>query len=40
MSYQIIVNKFKGNLEVVNEKFTYEDKEYYGAKFIISLNIS
>jgi len=40
MSYQIIINKFKGNLEVVNEKFTYEDKEYYGAKFIISLNIS
>jgi signal transduction histidine kinase len=40
MSYQIIVNKFKGNLEVINEKFTYEDQEYYGAKFIISLNIS
>jgi signal transduction histidine kinase len=37
MSFNIIMNSFKGTLEVLNETFTYQDIEYTGASFIITL---
>ncbi len=40
MSYQIIKNSFKGNLIASNEKFSYENNDYYGAKFTITLPIN
>lgn len=40
MSYQIIKNSFKGDLIASNEKFIFENKEYQGAKFTISLGIN
>jgi ABC-type nitrate/sulfonate/bicarbonate transport system substrate-binding protein/signal transduction histidine kinase len=39
MSYQIVKNSFKGDLEVSNETFEYEGIEYTGANFIISLPV-
>ncbi|MDD2699182.1 MAG: ABC transporter substrate-binding protein [Arcobacteraceae bacterium] len=35
MSYQIIKNRFKGNIEVINEEYEYEGKKYKGANFKI-----
>lgn len=37
MSYQIITNKFKGELYVDNKELTYENKTYSGAKFYIKI---
>jgi len=39
MSEEIICKHMDGNIEVVNEKFVFENKEYYGAKFILSIPI-
>ena len=39
MSKKIIVNSFKGTIEVQNVTYSYEDEEYTGAEFIISLPI-
>jgi PAS domain S-box-containing protein len=36
MSHQIITEGMKGEIKVQNEHFTYEGKEYTGAKFVIS----
>jgi len=40
MSYQIITNRFKGNIEVVNETYLYKEKEYKGANFKIIIPLS
>ena len=37
MSYNIIVNGMNGTLRASNENFTYEGKDYTGAKFEITL---
>jgi ABC-type nitrate/sulfonate/bicarbonate transport system substrate-binding protein/signal transduction histidine kinase len=37
MSYQIVKNTFNGDLEVINQTFNFEGKEYAGAKFFITL---
>ncbi len=37
MSYQIIKNSFKGTLIAANETFSYENNEYTGAVFTITL---
>jgi len=37
MTYKIIVNSMKGSLMVENNKFNYNGKEYYGARFTIKL---
>lgn len=34
---QVVTDLLKGSLFVENEKFTHEDKEYFGAKFTIKL---
>jgi len=39
VAYEIVKNNLKGELCVKNEKFIIEDKEYFGAKFDICLNI-
>jgi signal transduction histidine kinase len=39
MSYQIVTNRFKGNIKVINEEYEYEGKEYKGANFKITLPI-
>ncbi|MGB5918515.1 ATP-binding protein [Arcobacter sp.] len=38
MSEEIIVKHFEGQIKVENHTFTYEDKEYLGAKFTIEFN--
>jgi signal transduction histidine kinase len=37
MSYQIIKNSFNGNLSVINSDFKYNNKNYKGAEFTITL---
>ena len=37
MTYQIIEQSMQGHLFVENTDFTYKDKEYFGAKFTITL---
>ncbi len=37
MTYQIITETMRGDITVENEAFTYNDKEYFGAKFTITL---
>jgi len=37
MTYTLIVEGMKGNIEVHNTTFNYENNDYIGAKFIISL---
>ena len=37
MSYQIIKNSFKGTLIATNETFSYENNEYTGTVFTITL---
>ncbi|MBD3842397.1 MAG: HAMP domain-containing histidine kinase [Campylobacterales bacterium] len=37
MSYQIIINRFKGNIEVKNEEYTYQNQNFKGANFKIIL---
>jgi len=39
MSYNLIVDGMHGTIEAINQAYTYEDKEYIGAEFIISLPI-
>ena len=39
MSYQIITNRFKGNIEVFNDEYLYEEKSYKGANFKIIIPI-
>jgi len=36
MTYNIIVDGMNGNIEVSNEKYKYNDKEYIGAEFTIT----
>ena len=38
MSYQIIKNKFKGEITVSNNKYKYMNKQYTGAQFVINLS--
>ncbi|RXJ92054.1 histidine kinase [Malaciobacter molluscorum] len=40
MSKQIIENSFKGTIEAKNSTFTYKDKEFRGAEFIMTFDIS
>ncbi|MBI3874051.1 MAG: PAS domain S-box protein [Arcobacter sp.] len=40
MSYQIITNRFHGNIEVVNDEYEYMDETYKGANFKISLPLA
>lgn len=40
MSYQIIVDSMNGELKVENSLFTYKNKSYKGAKFIISFDLT
>jgi len=37
MAYNIVVNSFEGNLEVLNKTYNYNDNQYTGANFIISI---
>jgi len=37
MTYQMIVDKMNGKIEVVNKKFKYEENEYFGAEFKLIL---
>lgn len=37
MTYNLIVKGMKGNIEASNVKYIYENKEYYGAEFKITL---
>jgi len=37
MTYKMIVDHMSGKLEVSNEKFTLEEKEYFGANFKITI---
>jgi len=39
MSYNIIVNKYNGEIEVENKDFKYDNKLYTGANFTITLPI-
>ncbi len=39
MTHQIICNSMNGTIEVHNDTFTFNDKEYTGAEFIIKLKI-
>ncbi len=39
MVYKLIVEGMKGNIEAINENYEYSNKNYIGAKFIISLPI-
>jgi signal transduction histidine kinase len=38
MTYNILVVKYKSELEVSNYKYIYDNKEYIGARFIITFN--
>jgi len=40
MTYKLITQHMKGHIEVKNEIFTYNDKQYKGAKFTITLNLN
>ena len=40
MTQEVIENKLQGNITVVNESYTYEDKNYTGALFTITLPLS
>lgn len=40
MTYNLIVEGMKGDIKVVNDEYTYEEKKYKGANFIITLPIS
>ncbi len=40
MTHQIITQQLNGTLHVHNATFSYQNKEHYGAKFIITLPIS
>ncbi len=40
MTYQIISKHLFGHIEVVNESYKYNNKEYMGAKFTIQIPIS
>ncbi len=37
MTRQIIVDHMNGSIEVLNSRFTYKDKEFVGAEFVITL---
>jgi signal transduction histidine kinase len=37
MTYNLITQALKGSVEVLNDKFEYNNKQYIGAKFIITL---
>ena len=37
MTYNLIVDGIKGTIEANNETYTYENKEYSGAEFVITL---
>ena len=39
MAYNLIVDGMNGTIKVTNQTYTYKDKEYIGAEFIISLPI-
>ena len=40
MTYDLIVNGMGGTVEANNVEFKYDDKEYVGAEFVISLPLS
>ncbi len=37
MTYNLIVDGMKGTIEVTNQTYIYENTEYTGAEFIVSL---
>jgi len=37
MSYNLLTTNMKGNLEVTNQQYTFNNKDYKGAEFIITL---
>lgn len=39
VAYQIITNQLKGNIQVSNKNFSLNNKEYFGAEFLITLPI-
>lgn len=39
MAYQIVVESMKGDIKVENSSNNYNDKNYIGAKFIITLDL-
>jgi PAS domain S-box-containing protein len=39
MTHKIIVDNFKGSIEVENSPFKYQNNDYYGAKFTIKIPI-
>ena len=40
MSYNLVVNGMKGNIEVKNDEFEFNSKKYKGAKFIIKIPLA
>ncbi len=40
MTYNIIVERMNGTIQAINEEYTYNDKNYKGANFIIKLPLS
>ncbi len=40
MTYNLIVDGMGGNIEVSNQTYKYDDKEYSGAEFIITLSLA
>ena len=39
MTYKLITEGMNGKIEVSNKEFTYENKIYIGAEFVISIEI-
>ena len=39
MTYKLITEGMNGKIEVSNKEFTYENKIYMGAEFVISIEI-
>jgi len=37
MTYKLIVDSMKGDIDVSNQSFTHEKESYYGANFKIKL---
>jgi len=40
MTYNLIIDGMDGTIEVNNVTYTYQEREYIGAEFIISLPMS
>ena len=37
MTYNLIIDGMDGTVEATNQTYEYEDKEYTGAEFIVSI---